>query len=235
MLNYLAIETDNCLHNRESAAWASRNIGSVRAESMDDGIKRATGNKFLFILINAANINYMPKLALLREVTDSPILIATTNYTMREHANAMSLGADLFVQISDNACENIELTATLLAKLKERTSQRKESVDLICCGNILVAREHRKVFIGEKAIPLNRDETNILYYLLCNSGRVLSYEQIYNYTRGDDSERLSFNAVRCAVKRLRRKIEDAGEDRSVVENIRGIGYRISTKKDGTPV
>jgi len=229
-MDYLAIDKDEFVHNRESAAWLSRNIGSVRVPSMNEGIKKAVLNKYFFIVINSATIHYLPKLRFLREVTNDPILVCTTNYTMQEQGKAIDLGADFFGQISDNPNENILSVMALIKRLEERAEQRKDAIEIMIHGDILIARNHQKVFIGDKEIPLNKDETSIFYYLLCNHKRALSYEQIYNYIRGEDYEGAPFDAVRSAIKRLRKKIEDAGQDRSIIENVRGVGYKIAAIK-----
>ena len=127
-LVYLAIEKNEMIHERESKAWLDRNISSIRVSSMNEGIEKAIKNQFLYIGINAANINYMPQLRLLRDVTNDPILISTTTYTMQEQGKAIGLGADLFGQISDNPSENIESVMALINRLNERSRQRKAPI-----------------------------------------------------------------------------------------------------------
>ncbi|MCL2797306.1 MAG: response regulator transcription factor [Firmicutes bacterium] len=228
MLNYLAIEKDEAVHNRESAAWALRSVGSVRVRTMNEGVKKAAAGKYLFIIINSTNINYLSKLRLLREVTNDPIIIGTNKYSPMEHSKALSMGADSYAQISDTPQENVDSVLALLGRLEERSGKPNNAIKVISYGDILIAREQRKAFIGEKELSLNKDETNIFYYLLCNYNRILTYQQIFDFTRGEDSERMPNNAVRSAMKRLRKKIEAAGFSKNLIENVRGLGYRIAT-------
>ena len=225
-LTYLAIEKDEYIHDRESKAWLARNIDSIRVTSMNEGIEKANDNKFLYIGINAANINYMPKLRLLREVTNDPILISTTSYTMQEQGKAISLGADLFGQISDNPHDNIESVMALINRLDERSNKRKESTNVINYGNILIAPDYHQVFLGETEIMLTKIEIKVLYYLIDNRGRVLSHQQIYHHLWNDEYQELSYDIIKNVIKRLRKKINDNGENKRIVENVRGIGFRV---------
>jgi DNA-binding response OmpR family regulator len=227
MIRYLAIDQDKETHKRESAVWLARDIHAVRVSTMNDGIKKALKNQYLYIVINAANIDYQDKFKMLRDVTNDPIFIAAPHYTMREQNKALSLGADFFGQISDNPYENVEAVISMVNRGDERAKLKKEPAEIISRGDILIARRQRTVVIGNADVHLNKDETNILYYLMCNFDSVLSYGQIYDYIRDGDAERLPFNAIRSAMKRLRGKLNEAAPNRNIIENIRGIGYRIS--------
>ena len=73
MLTYLAIEQDDSVHERESRFWQSRNVSSVRATSISEGIEKAAKGEFLYVGINADNIDYNPLLQVLRGVTGDPL------------------------------------------------------------------------------------------------------------------------------------------------------------------
>jgi len=129
-IKYLAIEKDIAVHERESKFWQSRNISSVRVLTMSEGIKEAAREQFLYIGINAANINYMPMLKLLREVTNAPILISITSYTMQEQGEATSNGADFFGQVSENPNDNYTSVMACIHRLNERASQPKPDIEI---------------------------------------------------------------------------------------------------------
>jgi len=229
-LTYLAIEQDEEFYDKESQAWLARNVSSIRVSSMNEGIEKAMHNQFLYIGINADNINYKPKLKLLRGVTNDPIFISTSTYTMQEQTEAIYLGADLFCEISGNSSDNINACLTSINRLNERIRQRKHPIKLLVYGNILLAPKHRKVFVGDEDIELTRIEFDTLQYLMSNHGLVLSYQQIYRrvwkneYAESD----ISVNSVvKNVIWRLRKKIDRQDGAKSFIDNVFGVGFRFT--------
>jgi DNA-binding response OmpR family regulator len=225
----LAIEKDDVFHERESAFWLSRGINSVKVTTMTEGIAEAMKQSFLYIGINAANINYAPQLPLLRETTNDPIFISTTNYTMQEQGDAVTLGADLFGQISDNPEENYNVVMENINALHERTKRRKlPTKHLIPYSKILVAPKHRQVFFADKEIELTRIDFDLLCLFMNNRGTVLSPEQIYNRLWKNEKAESIDDVIKSAIKRLRKKLNGYGEENGngFIENIREVGYRL---------
>ena len=197
---YLSIDKNDIVHERESKFWLSRNVSPVRAASMSEGIEKAANNQFLFIGINAANINYQPELPVLRAMTNNPIFIATTAYTMQEQGVAVSLGADLFGQISDDPNDNYTTVMSNINGLNERSKRRKPSIKLIFCGNILMYPAYHQVFINDAEVKLTKIEYNLLRFFIVNRGYVMSAEQIYGNVWGNERAEYVEEAVRSAIK-----------------------------------
>ena len=178
---YLAIEKDDDVHERESKFWLSRGVSTVRVTSMTEGIKQAMKTRFLYIGINASNINYKPQLPLLREATNDLIFISTMTYTMQEQGISIALGADLFGQISENPHENYDTVMANIHGLEERLKREKTDSDLFPYSNILLAPGHHKVFIDDVEVAFTKIEFDLLHYLMENCGLVLSSEQIHDH------------------------------------------------------
>jgi len=227
-ITYLAIENDDIVYNRESRFWASRNISSHRVYSMSEGIKAASTEQFLFIGINAANVDYVSSLSLLRDVTNAPILISTDKYSMQEQGKALSLGADLFGQISDYPADNYTSVMAAIGRVNAQAKQPKAPVVLLLSDNILMSHTHRRVFVADTEVALTRVDFDILYMLMENSGRVLSPEQIYSHVWEDKEEQSVYNSVMCAIKRLRKKISLHGNIRDdIIQKVWGVGYKFA--------
>jgi DNA-binding response OmpR family regulator len=223
---YLAIERDMAVHERESQFWLSRNVSAVRVSSMTEGIEAAMKHRFLYIGINAANINYQPQLPLLREVTNDPIFISTTTYTMQEQGVAVRLGADLFGQISENPEDNYSVVMDNINALYERSKRQKIPPMLIPYGNILLSYTHRLVFVDDATVELSKLEFDMLYFFLNHRGHALSFKQIYHHVWGDVYDESITASVKSTMKRLRDKIDGEDADNSFIESIRGVGYRL---------
>jgi two-component system response regulator VanR len=231
---YLAIEKDIFVHERESNFWISHNISSERVSSMIEGIIEASKNQFLYIGINAANIDYMPYLTLLRESTNTPILISTTNYTMQEQGKALALGADLFGQISGNPNENFDSVMASINRINDRADNnradsnghREPMVKFTAHGNIMMSRSQRQVFVNGKEVALTRTEFDVLSYFMENRNLTLSSEQLYHYAWKEDYDESFTEAVRSVIKRIRKKMSELGAENNIIENVWGVGYRL---------
>jgi len=227
-LTYLAIENDLNFHQRESEFWLARGISSIRTSTMSEAIDTASKQPFLFIGINASNVNYQPCLGLLREVTNDPILISTTTYTMQEQGTAIQLGADLFGQIGDDSSDNYKSVMAIVQRLEARSNKTKPPLKIAVYRNILLSYDYRTVFVDDVKVDLTKIEFELLNTLISNPGRVFTFEQLYDRIWSSDCDKSIPGVIKNAVARLRKKIGDNGQeeqDGSIIENLWGVGYR----------
>jgi len=224
---YLAIEKNIAVHKRESTFWMSKNISSVHVTSMLEGIEKAANNEFLYIGINADNIDYMPTLRLLREVSIAPILVSATSYSKEQHREVTGLGADYFGELSDNPEENYAGVMTAINMLDERGRMNKPVIDYIYNRNILLSKTHRQVFVHDKYVDLTKTEYDILLYLMSHKGHSLTFEQIYSNAWNNNYDEFTIQVVKNAVSRLRKKIDITDRDTSFIKNVWSSGYIFS--------
>ena len=121
---YLAVENDIAVYEKESAAWAKHQISSHRVSSLNEAIEAAMKQPYYFISINASNVNYEPKLELLRAVTNDPIFIATKNYSAQEQCHALMLGADLYWELGDKPEDNFALCTAMINRLNDHAKKK---------------------------------------------------------------------------------------------------------------
>jgi len=91
-------------------------------------------------------------------------------------------------------------------------------------GELLLDPASRRVWRQKEEIPLSRLEFDLLHYLMRQSGRVVSREELLEEVWHDEEER-GPKSVNVAVNRLKKKIDRGGEP-SLIEPVRGIGYRL---------
>lgn len=225
-ITYLAIENDLAVHKRESRFWKSRGIDSIRVSSMSDAIELASEQQFLYIGINADNVNYKPGLCLLREATSTPIFMATTNYTIQEQTIATKLGADLFGRLGDTPDDNFDAVMTQIQHLNSRLSQNRPPLKFIKFRNILLSAEYRLVLVDDMEVSLTRREFDLLYTLASNRGRTLTFEDIYKQVwRGKEFDEFVIDIIKNAVSRLRNKLSSGDEKYCIIESLRGVGFK----------
>lgn len=84
--------------------------------------------------------------------------------------------------------------------------------------------DERTLYRHHEKIELTKNEFLLLEYLFINKGRILTREQIYDHIWGYDDD-VSNNALDALVKLVRRKV-DVKDHPSIIQTIRGIGYKL---------
>ncbi len=82
----------------------------------------------------------------------------------------------------------------------------------------------RTLYRDHQEIELTKNEFLLLEYLFINKGRTLTREQIYDHIWGYNED-VSNNALDALVKLVRKKIDDSKHP-SIIQTVRGIGYKL---------
>ncbi len=151
----------------------------------------------------------------------TPVLFLTAKDTIDDRVQGLDAGADDYLV---KPFELRELLARVRALLRRSAadsatvSQRLKVADLeLDCENQLGYRPGRAIELSEK-------ETQLLAYLIENSGQLLTHAQIYQYLWSDGGEQPSSNVLAALIRLLRRKIEAPGETQ-LIHTVYGKGYR----------
>ena len=227
-IKYLAVDSNVELANIYSELWAERGIIVDRVDNMTEGIQKLLHNEYLFIGINSDAVDFLPMLKTMRSITNSPILIATGNYTMEMDVASLENGADLFGRWQENYEGNIVSVLAHINRLSERIKKQKISTEIITHGDILIIKDNHKAFIKDKELRLTKTEMKIFYYLLVNRGNILTHKQIQDYIWYDENNEITPDNLYNIIKRLRNKIRSISNKVEYIETLRDVGYRIST-------
>jgi DNA-binding response OmpR family regulator len=228
-LAYLAIEQDERIHNRESKYWLGRNIGAIRVNSMREGLEQIHKHKFLYVGINASNVDYASELKLLRKSTNTPIFLSSAEYSMQEQAIAMRLGADLFGALSDEPQDNFDAVMAAIDRINEQRSYNVDNTEPLIHDSIILLPKHHGLLINGKEVELTKKEFDIFHYLMRHRGQILKHEGILHHVWDDDYDKSSKHLLWTHIKRLRKKLVSAMPDFGYIENIHNIVYRFTTQ------
>ena len=161
-MKFMAIDKNIEHYDIEQNVWVEHEISSVRATSMDEGILNANRDTFLFIIINADNIDYLPKLRKLRETTNDPILIGTTNHTIEEQTEALRLGADFYGSFCGDSAKNINVALTVLNNITERARQNINTPDTAAHHDTLMTLGEKLKNLRKKLNLTLKDQCELL-------------------------------------------------------------------------
>jgi two-component system OmpR family response regulator len=147
-----------------------------------------------------------------------PILVLTARAETDTKVQLLLTGADDYLV---KPFSFAELSARLRALLRRPNESLPEVLKV---GEIELNPSERRVTIGGKEIELTLKEFGLLEYFMRHPNQVVNREDLLNHLW--DFNYVGFsNVVDVHVKNLRRKL-DEGESASVLETVRGIGYRL---------
>ena len=84
------------------------------------------------------------------------------------------------------------------------------------------------VEVRGQIISLTRNEWRLFYALWQHTGQTLTKEQLLESLWDIDGEFVDENTLAVNIRRLREKIEENPSTPVIIENIRGIGYRLNS-------
>lgn len=111
-----------------------------------------------------------------------------------------------------------ELVARVRLRLERRTSGASA---LLRCADLEMDPDAHLVCRGGTLVHLTPTEYKLLRYLLINSGRVLSREQILDHV-WEDTFAGDISVVDTYISYLRRKVDGSGP--RLIQTIRGVGF-----------
>jgi two-component system, OmpR family, response regulator len=158
----------------------------------------------------------------LRDVgVETPVILLTARNELGDRIEGLNLGADDYLA---KPFFTEELAARLMALGRRRLGSRQ---NLLTVGGFTLDRIARQVTIKGRKIELTAREFSLIEYLMRSAGQVFTRTQILAHVWGYDFDP-GTNLVETCVKRIRKKIRDAEvapEAISVIESVRGVGYR----------
>ena len=129
--------------------------------------------------------------------------------------------------------EDIARLGSGLAALGTEAASGDESWFRGCleAGELVIEHDARKVYVRDVEVPLSPTEYRCLHALVRNVGRVVSHRHLLQQATGSEVSEPSH--LKVYVARLRAKLRAAGAPDGLVESVRGIGYRLATRRAWT--
>jgi two-component system OmpR family response regulator len=224
-IKILAVDQDRIMHETQSAEWLQYGIGSVRVDSMCEAISRLSNKEpFLFIAINEDAVpDFLTYLKLMRDITNIPILVITSNYTLEKKIKVLNYGADGYEMFSDYVKVNV-LSALELIGVQKRWTKLSDTTEtgIIVCGDIMLFPFHRVTFVDGKELILGRKEFDVLNCLMVHRGKVVKHGTLLEMVWG--SANYEIDVLWRTADRLRKKLAQLSPT-VYMEAVPNVGYR----------
>lgn len=199
---------------------------SVRAFSSWDEAEGEITSPELFILdIMLPGLSGLEILSLIRKspsLRDIPVMFLTAKTTELDKVTGLDSGADDYLGKPFGVLELISRVKALL-----RRSGKKDETSILSSHDIVMNRGEHRVYKGGKSVELSLKEYELLEYLLKNKGLAVTREALMSEVWGYDYYG-DTRTVDVHIRHLREKIDNDG---TIIETVKGVGYRIG-REDG---
>ncbi len=171
------------------------------------------------MLPEESGLSILEKLKGADKTKDIPVILLTAKGTEMDKVRGFEAGADDYIP---KPFGMMELVARVKARLR-KSSERKNALCEYKIGSLYLCRSKHIVKVDGQSVVLTLKEFEMLCLLLENRNIVLDRDTILNKIWGYSFDGES-RTVDVHIRTLRQKLGSAG---SLIETIRGIGYKIS--------
>jgi DNA-binding response OmpR family regulator len=145
----------------------------------------------------------------------TPIIMLTAKAAETDKIAGLELGADDYIVKPFSVKEVVARVRAVLRRVEKDEIQRYED------GNLAIDFADMRITCGGENVKLTRKEFALLTFLIKNTGRVATrqnlLDNVWGYSYFGDTRTLDVH-----IRRLRQKLGDCG---NCIETVVGIGYR----------
>ena len=145
-----------------------------------------------------------------------PVIILSARASTEDRVLGLELGAVDYVPKPFSPRELVLRVRAVLAR--HATAERERPLAI---GELVIDRTQHRVLVAGAEVVLTATEFRLLHFLASHPGRVFTRDQLLTRVIGEEAIVIDRN-IDVHVRAIRKKL---GEQRQLVETIRGVGYR----------
>ena len=154
-----------------------------------------------------------------------PIIMLTAKSEELDKILGLELGADDYMTKPFSPRELVARAKARLRRSQKETERKLGEEHLLDYGEVLIDLEKFQVFVRGNRMELTPKEFDLVRLFLANPGKVFSrdalLEKIWGYDYYGDSR-----TVDVHIRHLRQKVEQDPGNPTLIETVRGVGYRL---------
>ena len=159
----------------------------------------------------------------IRSKSRVPIIMLTAKDSEVDKVVGLEIGADDYVT---KPYSSRELVARIRAVLRRNHGEDVEATPgVLVVGEVRMDVDRHQVFVNGAPVSLPLKEFELLEFLMRNAGRVLTRMQLIDRVWGSDYVG-DTKTLDVHIKRLRAKIESDPANPTLIQTVRGLGYKM---------
>ncbi len=181
-----------------------------------------------WMLPGMSGVEFAKRLRAEERTRSIPLIMLTARGEETDKVLGLESGADDYIT---KPFSPRELVARIKAVLRRRAPETTE--DAVDLGGLRLDPATHRLAAGGNPITLGPTEFRLLHFLMTHPERVHSRAQLLDQVWGDHVF-VEERTVDVHIRRLRCALEPTGHD-SLVQTVRGSGYRFSTQQEAASV
>jgi DNA-binding response OmpR family regulator len=213
---------------RSSLSFARQDLTSIEAADGDEALAMIFSERPDLVVLDLA----LPRrdgfavLEQIREKTDLPIIVLTARGLEEDKVRGLRLGADDYLT---KPFSPRELVARIESVLR-RAAPRSPRSGTIATHDLAIDLTARRVRRAGKDVHFTPTEFNLLAELAMHPGEALTHDTLLTRVWGPEY-RYETQYLKVYVGRLRDKVEPQPEEPTLIQTVRGVGYRFARPED----
>ena len=157
-----------------------------------------------------------------REFSDLPVIMLTGRAREQDRIRGFDAGADDYIT-KPFSVEELLLRVKAILRRTHPSEEFPKGTLAYEYGDLVINFAQRRVFLKGREVRLTATEYQVLYYLGCHAGKVLTHEDLLTRVWGAEY-RNELHYLRNYISSLRKKIEDDPANPKYILSKHGVGY-----------
>jgi two-component system alkaline phosphatase synthesis response regulator PhoP len=157
-------------------------------------------------------------------LAETPIIMLTARIDDTDKIIGLELGADDYITKPFNPREVVARVRTVLRRVQGSVANK--SPRILQQADLMIDLDRREVLVSGQPVVLTSTEFNLLKVLMENPGYAFTRSELIEQALGYEYEG-SERTLDSHMRNLRRKIEPNPEEKSYIQTVYGVGYRLA--------
>lgn len=224
-MKVLVIEDDKDIVEAISLAfqirWPEAKLVSTHLGEKGIELVETESPDIVILDLGLPDISGFEVLKRIRLFSSIPIIILTVRSEEADIVKGLEWGADDYIV---KPFRQLELLSRVQVQLRKQGTVGEEKP--LMCGRLRFDPATRQLHYGEKEVNLTATESQIIYQLMKNAGRVVSHADVAEGVWGGDYPG-AVDSLKVHIRRLREKLESDPSHPQLIVTKTGVGYSLT--------
>lgn len=226
----LLIEDDKTTSELIQDALQRVSYNVLHAGSAEEGLKQLSKQNVDLLILDLTlpdrdGLEVFKALQKRKETASIPVIMLTARDDEADVVSGLELGAYDYITKPFSPRILVARVKTVLRRSRTETIPEGDPIQI---GSLSIHPGRHEIQLNGSVVPLTFTEFKILHLLAMKPGWVFTRKQIVEATSGNADENVSERSVDVLIVGLRKKL---GNDDSIIETVRGVGYRMKEAED----